>query len=177
MLRGAEACAVWNNRFRVAILFAVQLSHASAIDIEHNDIADSQPGSGIGVGEGSRFSRVAFNHLVRSGGRNIPGARHGPAIGIFLNSSDTLVDHNRVEDSGSDGIGVDSSTDNLIVANDCRRSGADGIHVTATSSANHLIGNTAFANGDVDARDDNRAANLWLATHCKTDIPAGTICP
>jgi parallel beta-helix repeat protein len=154
----------------------VQLSHARGIDIEDNDIADSEPGSGIGVGEDSHWNHVAFNHLVRSGGAAIPGSMHGPAIGVFFGSSATLIDHNRVEDSGSDGIGVDQSTDSLIIANDCRRGGGDGIHLTSTASGNHLVANVALDNADVDARDENRSANDWVATKCLTDAPAGTIC-
>ena len=182
VLDHAEACLVEHNHFDHDFLFAVQLSHARAIDVEDNDVADSQPGSGIGVGEGSRWNRVAHNRLVRSGGANIPGSMHGPAIGIYLDSSGNLLDHNRIEDSGEDGIEIgevgiiDQSNDNLLVGNDCRRSGAAGLHVTVTESGNRMLANSAFDNTDVDARDDNRSANVWLATKCLTDAPAGTIC-
>ena len=27
-----------------------------------------------------------------------------------------------------------------------------------------------------DAHDDNRAGNQWLANHCDTDLPSGSIC-
>jgi parallel beta-helix repeat protein len=184
VLHGAEACLVSHNRFDHAFLFAVQLAGARAIDVEDNDIADSQPGSGIGVGEGSRWNRVAHNHLVRSGGVNIPGSMHGPAIGIYIDSRDNLLDHNRIEDSGEDGIGVglglagfaDASKDNLLVGNDCRRSGRDGIRINSMSSGNRMLANVAFDNTEFDARDDNRSANVWIATKCLTDAPAGTIC-
>ena len=184
VLDQAEACLVRHNRFDHALLFAVQLDAARAIDIEDNDIADSQPGSGIGVGYGSRWNRVAHNHLVRSGGVNIPGSMHGPAIGIYVDSSDNLLDHNRIEDSGEDGIGVglglagfaDASKDNLLVGNDCRRSGRDGIRINSMSSGDRMLANVAFDNTEFDARDDNRSANFWIATKCLTDAPAGTIC-
>ena len=33
-----------------------------------------------------------------------------------------------------------------------------------------------LGNGVLDARDDNRAANTWIANQCSSDYPAGTIC-
>jgi hypothetical protein len=33
-----------------------------------------------------------------------------------------------------------------------------------------------FLNGILDARDNNRASNIWIANQCVTDFSAGTIC-
>jgi len=33
-----------------------------------------------------------------------------------------------------------------------------------------------FGNGVLDARDDNRSENGWVANQCSSDYPAGTIC-
>jgi parallel beta-helix repeat protein len=91
-----------------------------------------------------------------------------------------MVASNQVKDNPGDGILLTNGDNNSIDRNQSDHNGTlstqAGIHVDAASSGNILTANNAFRNTEVDARDDNSAANTWSGNHCGTDLPPGTIC-
>jgi hypothetical protein len=84
-----------------------------------------------------------------------------------------------VKDNQGDGILLTNGDSNTVDRNESNKNGTAahaGIHADAASSGNILTDNNAFQNVTFDARDDNRPANTWSGSHCRTDFPASTIC-
>jgi parallel beta-helix repeat protein len=90
-----------------------------------------------------------------------------------LNASQFL--ENVTSDSG-DGIHVQAgNTGNTLSGNLAERNVHYGIWAEG-AIGNSFEHNTLLGNGDVDARDDARESNTWIANECMTDSPVGTIC-
>jgi parallel beta-helix repeat protein len=97
-----------------------------------------------------------------------------PQVGGRLQQS-LLVD-NVTSDNVRDGIVLRlANNDNVLRGNVAERNGEYGIYAQGAIQ-NLFEANRMLGNGVLDARDDNRAANTWIASQCLTDYPAGTIC-
>jgi Right handed beta helix region len=104
----------------------------------------------------------------------------GASLDGILVSTDGLRDSylldNVLTDHGRDGVRIFlGSNGNAIRNNASDRNGRYGIFAQG-ATANLFEANSMLGNGVFDARDDNRAANTWIANQCVNDFPAGTIC-
>lgn len=130
---------------------------------------------------------VSHNHVLRSGAN---GIAFGSGVGTF----DSLISHNQTDENGRTCLGLfrncgngifvgrrTSGTGNRFEHNHARRNFRDGILSFGDSPADAPAGNFYLHNHmrhniEFDARDDNRAGNVWEDNHCETDFPPGTIC-
>jgi parallel beta-helix repeat protein len=156
-------------------------AHNALVDqnvLDHNGTPGVGNGCGIDVDSMTSAGvttpstgNIVTNNITR--GHDRSGIR-------VRNSSTNVVASNQVKDNPGDGILLTNGNNNSIDRNESDHNGTlstqAGIHVDAASSANILTANNAFRNTEVDARDDNRAANTWSGNHCGTDLPPGTIC-
>jgi parallel beta-helix repeat protein len=97
-----------------------------------------------------------------------------PQVGGRLQQSALL--NNVTSDNLRDGIVLRlNNNGNVLRGNVAERNGEYGIYahgaIQNLFEANRMLANSVF-----DARDDNRAANTWVANQCLTDYPAGSIC-
>jgi nitrous oxidase accessory protein NosD len=141
--------------------------------IEGTGIEDFGVGGAINLFETSDF--VVFGNQVQH--FTTPVVFDSAAIRLFQ-ATNGKVQHNLVSDvEGGHGIALDSSSNgNLIKGNMTYRTARDGLLVEAGSTSNTLEENFSFLNGEFDAEDRNRTANLWCRNFCQTDNPPGTIC-
>jgi Periplasmic copper-binding protein (NosD)/WD40-like Beta Propeller Repeat len=97
-----------------------------------------------------------------------------PQVGGRLQQS-YLVD-NVTSDNVRDGIVLRlGNSGNVIRGNAAERNGEYGVYAQGATQ-NMFEVNRMLGNGVVDARDENRTANTWIANQCMTDFPTGTIC-
>ena len=137
---------------------------------------------------GIRFAAAPYidkfpssNHRVLVTGNTVRGMAFG-GINAYPGTTavpgdlhDSVIADNVSSDNGANGIVVQAgNTDNVVRNNVTERNGRYGIVVFA--GGNTFSANRMFDNAWLDARDDNRAANTWIANQCVTDSPAGTIC-
>jgi parallel beta-helix repeat protein len=88
----------------------------------------------------------------------------------------SLFLNNVTSDNLRDGIQLRlGNNGNVLHGNVAEHNGRYGIYAQS-ATGNLFETNQMFGNGVFDARDDNRAANSWIANQCQTDFPAGTIC-
>jgi hypothetical protein len=87
-----------------------------------------------------------------------------------------VLSHNQARDNPGDGIVLGEAQNNTVERNHAMFNGRDGIRAGMFAVANLFVENHMLHNGEHDAHDDNRAANVWVGNHCRTDFPPGTIC-
>jgi hypothetical protein len=155
---------------------------------------------GIVVGGGNTGLQVLSN-TVEGGGT---GILFSPAIFLarFPASTEVEVRTNKVSGMQSDGIRAagnavhcslrrkpddrqrprrhqpgSNNTNNRFERNHSLRHVRDGIRVGPTGTTGNVFDTNQMAdNGEHDAHDDTRAANVWVNNHCETDFPVGSIC-
>lgn len=94
----------------------------------------------------------------------------------FASANDSVFSRNRLTANGNDGVFFAGNRGNLVEHNSAVGNGADGIRSLRGASGNVFANNHLRDNAEHDAHDDNRAGNDWVANHCDTDFPSGTIC-
>ena len=190
-----------NTSHQDLISLAVQNSTRS--QIVANQLAPTATGVGIRVGGGDVGLRIEDNR-IEHGSRGIVFTPLGVFIDAFpapvtgavvtgntvtgvtldaiLATPDRLYDSqlvdNTTSDNAEDGIQLRATTadaGNLVQGNTAERNRRYGIYAQGAKGT-LFQANTMLANGVLDARDDARDANIWAASQCQTDFPAGTIC-
>jgi parallel beta-helix repeat protein len=181
----------------LAFSAAIMLSASSDSRVAHNE--SSASARGVWVGGGNVGLEVVHNRVhdsvangillnARASQPMVPNVgvdvslndiRRSAASGLvvsFASANDSVFSRNRLTANGNDGIFFAGNRDNLIERNHAVGNGADGIRSLRGASGNVFAGNHLRDNAEHDAHDDNRAGNLWVANHCDTDLPSGTIC-
>ncbi|MFR9780858.1 NosD domain-containing protein [Micromonospora sp. MS34] len=106
------------------------------------------------------------------------GINAGPGLPAGTGSlRDSVIAGNVSSGNGNDGIILPPGNTGLQVRDNLTDGNRRyGIYSAAAAAANTFTGNVMTGNLVLDARDDNRAANVWMGNQCTTDSPAGTIC-
>ncbi len=189
--QGLQNARITHNFFTGHESASIILVTAADVRIDHNEIKNDNSivllnttntfvesnkilrprGTGILVDGGSTSLRILLNEL-----------RNGDSEGIVLATefvsqpSEVLIQRNFLTGFESDGIQLRSgSTGNNVLGNQSIDNGRDGIRLE-NASGNYLNNNVMKKNTEFDAYDDNRPANRWRQSECKTDFPKGTIC-
>lgn len=181
----------------LAFSAAIMLSASTDSRVAHNESAASARGVWVGggnvglevvhnrahdsVANGILLNARASQPMVPNVGLDVSrnDIRHSAASGLvvsFASANDSLFSRNRLTDNGNDGIFFAGNRGNLIEHNHAVGNGADGIRSLRGASGNVFAHNHLRDNAEHDAHDDNRPGNLWVANHCDTDFPSGTIC-
>ncbi|HEX2054708.1 MAG TPA: right-handed parallel beta-helix repeat-containing protein [Actinomycetota bacterium] len=146
-----------------------------ALQISHNDVEGG--GSGILFSLAVFLARFPSSTDLEVRGNTVRGAQvDGIRLAGNAVHNSSFID-NQTMDNGRDGISLGAqNTSNRFERNHARDNRRDGIRVGTGVSGNTFEGNQLRGNGEHDAHDDSRLANVWVNNHCKTDFPAGTIC-
>ncbi|MGH3371921.1 MAG: right-handed parallel beta-helix repeat-containing protein [Nocardioidaceae bacterium] len=181
----------------LAFSAAIMLSASAESRVAHNESAASA--RGVWVGGGNVGLEVVHNRVhdsvangilvnARAPEPMVPNValdvshndiRHSAASGLvvsFASANDSVFSRNRLTANGNDGVFFAGNRGNLVEHNRGVGNGADGIRSLPGASGNVFAGNHLRDNAEHDAHDDNRAGNQWVANHCDTDLPSGTIC-
>ena len=181
----------------LAFSAAIMLSASTDSRVAHNESAASA--RGVWVGGGNVGLEVVHNRVhdsvangillnARASEPMVPNValevshndiRHSAASGLvvsFASANDSVFSRNRLTANGNDGVFFAGNRGNLVEHNSAVGNGADGIRSLRGASGNVFANNHLRDNAEHDAHDDNRAGNDWVANHCDTDFPSGTIC-
>jgi parallel beta-helix repeat protein len=142
--------------------------------VSHND--SYLNGNGV-FAQNTNASLIEHNRLVDNFAQ---GDQFGIGVRMLatgvLTTMSTIVRYNDIAGNARDGISLENADGNTVERNNSDDNGQDGIFVDVLSSGNLFERNHMLGNGRHDAHDDNRPANTWIANHCETDFPPGTIC-
>jgi parallel beta-helix repeat protein len=190
---------IFDHNVSRADLLGIVIQNSERSRILHNELRPTVRGIDVG---GANVGLEITGNVIETGRQGIAFVPANFLIDQFpAPTIGALVADNVVTGQLLDGIvaAADRLHDSLLLNNVTSDNLRDGIILRLNNNGNDLRGNLAERNGEYgiyaqsaiqnlfeanrmlgngvyDARDENRAANTWVANVCVSDFPAGTIC-
>jgi nitrous oxidase accessory protein NosD len=123
----------------------------------------------------SRGVTVSGNDISGFSNPSSGGIGIGVAFGPVGTVHDVLVAENVVHDNAVAGVSVQRNNTGVVVRGNLASGNPVGIWSRPLAAGMRYEQNVLLGNV-VDARDDNRPANVWVGNVCAVDVPQGTIC-
>ena len=150
----------------------VQISRGAAAAVLNNEISQNQFAP-------QTFASAGILIFDVSGGVNVEHTTvsNNDESLYLIDSSDLVVEHNKISANTFDGIGLDGVTGSTVAHNFSEGNGFDGIWVGSNSSGNTITNNQMEDDADHDAHDDSAgtgtggSANTWDKNHCGSVNP------
>jgi parallel beta-helix repeat protein len=196
---GRHDDVIFDHNVSRADLLGIVIQNSERSRILHNELRPTVRGIDVG---GANVGLEITGNVIETGRQGIAFVPANFLIDQFpAPTIGALVADNVVTGQLLDGIvaAADRLHDSLLLNNVTSDNLRDGIILRINNNGNDLRGNLAERNGEYgiyaqsaiqnlfeanrmlgngvyDARDENRAANTWVANVCVSDFPAGTIC-